>query len=80
MVVGPAIPKQNFPRNAQHPADTIDDGRTGSCLDVNNTFGVSCTAAARLRRAPETIASTPLLRILALYEILWRLRKDFVSF
>jgi len=34
---------------------------------------------ARLRRAPENAASTPLLRILALYEILWRLRKNFAS-
>jgi len=34
---------------------------------------------ARLRRIPENATSTPLLRILALYEILWRLRKHFAS-
>jgi len=32
---------------------------------------------ARLLRAPENATSTPLPRILALYEILWRLRKNF---
>jgi len=40
---------------------------------------ISVADVARLLRTPENATSTPLLRILDLHEILWRLRKNFVA-